>query len=209
MKTFRQFLQERNLANKAAKDAWKQSTDPRAFRVDPSDRGDPWKKTRYKTGSWGSAPIKDGEKVTTNDKVTEPVAFATPNKPNPLYAFPRKDKTGKIVPAASVKPPGEGKGVIYTTKKGLNTLRQTPASIHSASAKAFDPIGKHMDYDDPNEIATSKNIEGAKTTKVKNPEAFVRSGYDIQVRTGKKSIKKAVRKAIWKSPKGTSITSQV
>ena len=206
MKTFKQFLEERNLENKAKKDAWKQETNPRAFRADPADRQDTWKKTSYKTGSWGSAPLKDGEKAGPGDRVTEPVAFATPNKPNALYAFPRRDSGGKIVPAASVKKPGEKKGVIYTTKKGLRTLRKTPVQISSASAKNFDPIGKHMNYDDPNEIATTKEPQDTKRTLVKNPEGFVRSQFDIQVKS-RKSIRKLARKASWKNP-DSSITVQ-
>lgn len=206
MKTFKQYLEERNLENKIKKDEWKQKTDPRAYRADPADRKDVWKKTPYKTGSWGSAPLKDGEKADAGDHVTKPVAFATPNKPNALYAFPRKDASGKIVPAASVKKPGEKKGVIYTTKKGLKTLRNTPAQINSALAKDFDPISKHMNYDDPNEIATTKEPRNTKTTQVKNPEGFVRSQYDIQVKS-RKSIRKLSRKASWKNP-GASVTRQ-
>lgn len=208
MKTFKQFLEERNLVNKAKKDAWKQATNPRAFRVDPAGRPDPWKKTAYVTDKEGSAPLKPGQKVPAGSRVTEPVAFATPNRPNALYAFPRRNSRGRIQPAISVKNPGEAKGTLYTTKTGIKGLSRNRLEIHSASAKSFDPIGKHMSYDDPDEIATTKEPTDTKTRSIKNPSGFVGSQFNIKKVGSNRQLKKLMRKIQKSSPENASITVQ-
>ena len=214
MKTFREYLEERNLENKAKKDAWKKETNPRAMRVDPADRTEPWKKTQYTT--WkkterreaGSAPYRQGDPVESGKRVTKPVAFATPDRPNALYAFPRKNAAGRIQPALSVKEPGQSKGTIYSTKTGIKALARSKINVHSASAKSFDPIDKHMDYSDPDEIATSKEPKKTKTTPVKNPVGFVRSQFNIKKVGSNRQLKKIARKVMKASPEGSSITYQ-
>lgn len=208
MKTFKQYLEERNIENKIKKDVWKQKTDPRAMRVDPAGRGDPWKKTAYTTDAEGSAPLKQGETPAPGKRVTAPVAFATPNKPNALYAFPRKNARGRIQPALSVQEPGQQKGTIYSTKAGIKALSRSKLEVHSASAKTFDPIDKHMDYSDPNEIATTKDPIAAKTTPVKNPVGFVQSQFNIQKVGSNRQLKKIARKVMSGASKDTSITYQ-
>jgi hypothetical protein len=208
MKTFSQYLEERNQENKAKKEVWKQSTNPRAFRVDPAGRPDPWKKTAYVTDKEGSSPLKSGQKVPSGSEVTKPVAFATPNKPNALYAFPRRNSRGRIQPAISVKSPGETKGTLYTTKSGIKALARNRLEIHSASAKSFDPIGKHMGYDDPDEIATTKEPTDTKTTPIRNASGFVGSQFNIKKVGSNRQLKKLLNKIKKTSPEGTSITDQ-
>lgn len=189
MKSFKEFIYERNKENKIKKDEWKSQN--RVYRVDPSDRKDVWKKSKYVSGDWGSGPQKGDQKV--GDKiggeheithVTEPLAFATPGKPNPLYAFPRRDSEGKITTAMSVSTPGK-RGKILTTPKGEAELRKSsPIQISSASSKGFKSGYFPGQGDD--EVVSADDIKDKKTTIVKNPEAFVKSGFDV--RSGKGGV---------------------
>ena len=188
MKTFKQFLYERNLENKQKKDLWKSQN--RVYRVDPSNRKNPWEKFKYASGEWGSAPLRGDQKV--GDKiggleitnVTKPLAFATPGKPNPLYAFPRKDSEGKITTAMSVTTPGK-RGKILTTPEGEAQLRNSPPiKISSASSKGFK--SGYFPGQGGDEVVTPDDVEDKKTTIVKSPENFVKSGFDV--RSGKGGV---------------------
>lgn len=183
MKTFKQYLEERNRENKQKKDAWKAQN--RMYRVDPADRENVWKQTEYIAGNWGSAPrVGDNANKNVGDQtpagkvqtVTKPIAFATPERPNALYAFPRKNAEGKITTAMAVTKPGK-KGTILTTPEGERQLKQSkPVKVSSASSRGFE-----SDYylgDD--EKVSSGTITDKKTTIVKNPEKFVRSQYNVR-----------------------------
>lgn len=185
MMSFKQFLYERNKENKAKKVALKSKE--RVYRVDPLDRENVWKQSRYVSGDWGSAPRKPGQNVGDEmsghkiTNVTEPIAFATPGKPNPLYAFPRRDREGKITTAMSITTPGK-RGKILTTPEGESNLKNSgPIKISSASAKGFKR--NYFTGQGEDEVVSPEKIKDEKTTVVTNPEKFVKSAFDV--RSGK------------------------
>ena len=198
MLTFKEYLLERNEENHKKLQDLKRAG--RVYRVDPSDRKDTWKKTNYAAGQWGSAPLPvDSHKKVGDDAgggntpietITKPSVFATPNKPNAMYAVPRKGKNGKPVQLAHVKHPDEEKGKLYITGKGL---RQIPkeVKISSASSKNF-TTPYYADAE--TERVSDKTPQDTKTNIVKNPVGFIKSQNNIEIRPNLKSIIKGIRK---------------
>ena len=198
MLTFKQYLLERNEENHKKSQELKRAG--RVYRVDPSDRKDTWKQTNYAAGRWGSAPLpvnspkKVGDDAgggnTPIETITKPLAFATPDKPNAIYAVPRNGKGGKPVQLAHVKRPDEEKGKLFITRKGLKQIPKE-VKISSASSKNFTTPY----YADPEtERVSDKTPQDTKTTIVKNPVGFIKSQNNIEIRPNVKSIIKGIRK---------------
>ena len=198
MLTFKQYLLERNEENHKKSQELKRAG--RVYRVDPSDRKDPWKQTRYGVGRWGSATLPDNSPKKVGDDagggntpietITKPSAFATPDKPNAMYAVPRKGENGKPVPLAHVKHPDEEKGKLFITRRGLEQIPKE-VKISSASSKNFTTP---YYADSATERVSDKTPQDTKTTIVKNPVGFIKSQNNIEIRPNVKSIIKAIRK---------------
>jgi hypothetical protein len=183
MLSFIRYIREGNRVNKARQQQLRAAS--RVFRVDTRSGEDSFSKFKYRTSPEGSGPYRGGE-LKPNERVTEPVTFATPHAPNPLYAFPRRDRTGKIIPALSVTPSDGSRGTLYTTLGGLKKMRTAKTNVVSASSQGFKPIQTVMDYEDPEEVASTSPVSGVKTTPIKNPEGFVRSRFNIKTKSRRK-----------------------
>ena len=157
----------------------------RVFRVDTRPGEKSFGRYAYRTSPEGSGPLRPGDTLNTGEKATPPVTFATPHAPNPLYAFSRRNRRGKIVPALSVQP-SSGRGTIFTTRAGLEGLKRAKTNVVSASKKGFEPVGSVMSYDDPEEVVSTEDPKDIKTTPVKNPLGFVKSRFDIKTKSKRK-----------------------
>ena len=143
---------------------------------------------RYWSSPSGSGTYRGGD-LGPDQVLSPPISFGTPGRPNALYAFPRRDANGNIVPAMAVHGPS-GRGTIYTTPAGLETLRNSELYVHSASAETFTPSDRVLAYGDPAEIVSQSTPVDIRTSRVKDPEGFVRSQHDIVVLPHEDDIRK-------------------